>query len=90
MRFDLCLIIFVTVINLIKIMGKMKAIVYTQYGSREVLKLKDVEIIFLKTLVELGQLKTVFDKIYSLAQMVEDHTYVEKGYKKGNIAIEIF
>jgi NADPH:quinone reductase-like Zn-dependent oxidoreductase len=45
------------------------------------------EIEFLGKLVEEVKLKAVIDRTYLLAEMAQAHTYVEKGHKKGNVAI---
>lgn len=43
----------------------------------------------IKEYAESGQIKPVMDKIYSLDDIVEAHRYVEKGHKKGGVAITV-
>ncbi len=63
-----------------------------QGGKRVLFKLaseKQDDLLFLKGLVEQGELKAVIDRRYRMDQIVEAHRYVGDGHKQGHVILQI-
>ena len=52
-------------------------------------KMTTAELQFLAGLVDAGELHTFIDREYPLDRMVEAHTYVQQGHKRGHVVINV-
>lgn len=63
------------------------------FGSKKVLAGTSSEsqenLAFIKELVEQGHINPVIDRSYPLAKIVEAHSYVDTGHKRGNVVVTI-
>ena len=65
-----------------KLVGRKRAAVgIGRYRQEDLLLIRD--------LVEAGKYRPVIDRTYSMDQIVEAFSYVESGYKTGNVVIRV-
>jgi NADPH:quinone reductase-like Zn-dependent oxidoreductase len=52
-------------------------------------KMTSAELQFLASLVDKGELRTFIDREYPLDRIVEAHTYVQRGHKRGRVVVNV-
>lgn len=68
--------------------SKNKKAVFSATGLRKPEE-KRKDLLFLNTLINAGEIKSVIGKTFSLEQMANAHSYVETGHKRGSAAVLI-
>jgi NADPH:quinone reductase-like Zn-dependent oxidoreductase len=65
----------------------------SRFGNKKAIfalpKIRQADMVFLRELIEAGEFKPVIDRRYSLEQILETFTYVERGHKTGNVVITV-
>ena len=52
-------------------------------------RFRQIDVLFLKQLIDAGRYRPVIDRVYALDDIVEAHRYVDTGEKLGNVVISI-
>lgn len=66
---------------------KKGGIFLSAHDARGSSAIRTEDLVFLKSLIEAGKMRSVIDRTYAFEQIVEAHRYVDLGHKKGNVVV---